>query len=372
MVFVPMLALASTTGPLAPKSPAYPIGYIAIDDATASPWDISLTESNGHLLVTSVGTNPVKKNGRIWEASPSDSKFREVSIRSEETQDYYALSSHVYDPSSKRMYVCSNEEVRSGNLKRASEIIYPSVVVFELSSDGDFVWVGSTNFIDKPGQHCGGVTIVNGIIFATNQYATDTSYPALYAADISSGTIPATMSVVQSYSDLGYGDKETVANHDLVTSARAKYTQGEGTWSIYLLDSGRTRILGMSFSKQKEPDSIKRSGDIDQLILPSEIKVPIALYNYNDDRFFLSADIVNIYFIGRNEKGDPEIFWKAQAPSLVTGLAVVSEEESQDNKASRMIFTASPVLVEGEYRISKFPFPVHTQTQYKTKFSRSR
>ncbi len=361
VIFLSPLALAHGDSYDITKSPAYPVGHIDIEDVTASPWDISLIESTGVLMVTSVGTNLGEKNGKIWKANPNDSKFNEVTIKSEESQNYYALSSHVYEPLSKRMFACSNTaETRYYNPpKNTPEIVYPSVVVFELSSDGSFVWVGSTSFLDKPGQHCGGVTIVNGIVFATNQYATDTSYPALYAADISSGIIPSTMSVVQSYSDLGYTAEKTIANHDLITSVRAKRTQVENVWSLYLLDSGRTRILEVAFDKEKDSNAIKRLGDIKLLSLPNEIKVPIALYNYDDSRFFLSADIVSVYSIRYDEEGNPEISWKAQAPSLVTGLAVAPEGTSQEKEtnATKVLLTTSPVLVEGKYQISKFALP---------------
>ncbi len=336
--------------------PELPVGEITIDDPKAVPWDLSFSKESGRITITGLGDiSLAEKNGQIWEAQPEEGSTSRISIESSEGQGYLSLGSHVYDEASGRLFVCSNKMETD---KKSSSEVAPSVVSFQLSPDGSFVWAGSTKFTDKPGQICGGLAIVKGVLFAINKYATDTTYPAVYATDIgNTSKLPETMPVVQTYGDIGYTSEQTIKKYDLITSVRGKNHQSEDSWSVYLLDSARLNIMEVSFKKDEKSGVIERSGEITELLLPKDMSLPITFYNYDDSNFFVAAEIINIYLIRYSPEGEATIIWTASSPSLITGITVGSEKSSEGEEPVRTVYTTSPVLVKDKYVISKFSFP---------------
>lgn len=257
------------------------IGYIPVSGSDVRPFGISAID-DGSIVITSLGLLPPREGtGSILRLKPDESLFTKVNIVASKEQKFHALTSSAYSKDRKSLFVCSVPDITT------FDGIAPSVVEFKVNESGDYVWNSVMNFSDETGQVCKGITVVKDRLFALNPMYSNTSEPAVYSADLSSETLPATMEVVQRYSDLGFVD-QNLQNVLGVTDVIPAKNQEDNKYSVYVLDKANSSISGLTFmlgeggSLSRLGDVSKRDIDVDSSYFPS------AFASVDDNTFFVS------------------------------------------------------------------------------------
>lgn len=273
------------------------VGSLTVPDGTVFPQGLYFDgESTESLTLTGSGPS-VARMGQIWFSPRGHTKFHRAPIITTDftAQDFGKLDGVAFDPFRRLLFVCSNPITRMGT-------IHPSVVVFKKNLQGEIMWQTAMNFENKDHEMCSKIQLINGYLFASNKFADDNSYAAVYTAPIDGEELPADLSVSATYSDLGYAADTPIINTPLVSGVQKVVRQEEGKWDVFLLDQNRKKILKTQFSKAAATDPLEISGEILSLVLPADIDEPTAFLNYDDSLFFV-ADYKAIHAIRYSSAG---------------------------------------------------------------------
>ncbi|WP_092484319.1 hypothetical protein [Candidatus Ichthyocystis hellenicum] len=260
------------------------IGSLPIKDEDSLPFGLT-ADGSGGFIVTARGPGTTSDpDGRIFGISTNDEEFSRSKISAKPVGNFSRLSGSFFDPSTSRLYVCSNPVIAS---------LPPSVVVFERANDGSFLWKTSSNF-SSSGQYCHSVTKSRGYLFATNSRSPTSMLveTALYSLKLDDDVknIPASMAKSITYAEIGYKKGDMDPGSDLVTGVTSS-SANVGSESVYLVDTRRNNLFLITFVMMPSVFTATK------LELDEDVYSPVAIAQ-ND---------INSLIVSENNSGNPRL-----------------------------------------------------------------
>ncbi|WP_092484333.1 hypothetical protein [Candidatus Ichthyocystis hellenicum] len=327
------------------------IGSIKIPDRTVLPEDIVFDPLKESLIVSGSGKKQIER-GQIWEAGMDDPVFSYVPLITAPAETFLKGAGIAYDAFSEVLYACSNPGNRLATVN-------PTVVVFRRSPNNELVWESAINFeTANLGQRCAKLQILDGYLFATNEYAVDDGYAAVYSADIEDNPLPTEFGVSVKYSDLGYVPNEAMVNKRLLSSIQRVEHRAIGEWKLLVLDQNKRSIYKIVLDLPTQAtDPLEIEPPILALGIPTDIEDPSVFINRDDELMFIAGKN-SIYSVKYSKEGT--LLESQKFTDLTINMNVKGMSFGQDRFGTTIypaFFIVSSTLQQGSYfTVDEFAF----------------